>query len=67
MNKIVEVIQFFLVLKGLIIGFATEWLFIWWEFGLPIEWYTVVISILLGVLTVTLLFQWISTSREEGE
>ena len=64
-NEIVGGIQFSLIVYGLVTGFWHGWLWLWLEIGLPIEWYSVVITAILGLLSVAGLFQWICKKEKK--
>jgi uncharacterized membrane protein len=65
--EIVCGVQFFLIGYGLITGFWHIWLWLWFNIGLPIEWYSLVITAILGLLSAAGLFQWICKTEKKLE
>lgn len=66
-NEIICGIQFFLIGYGLVAGFWHSWLWLWFKIGFPIEWYSLVITAILGFLSVVGLFQWICKTEKKLE
>lgn len=66
-NEIFGGIQFFLIGYGLVTGFCHSWLWLWFKIGLPIEWYALVITAILGLLSVASLLQWICKTGKKLE
>ena len=64
-NEIIGGIQFFLIGHGLIFGFWFSWILLWFDIGLPIEWYSLLITAILSLLSVVVLFQWICKTEEK--
>lgn len=65
--EIITCIQFFLLCEMLISGFWYTYLWIWFRIGLPIEWYSLVLTAVLGLLSVFGLSQWICKTERELE
>lgn len=57
--EIITCIQFFLIVEMTVVGFWHTYLWIWFKIGLPIEWYSLAITAVLGLLSVVGLNQWI--------
>lgn len=52
-------VQFFLIGYTMVQGFWWTYILIWFKVGLPIEWYSILVTIVLALFSVFGLFQWI--------
>ena len=59
-TEIIGGLQFFISVYMMIMGFWFTYLWIWFKVGLPIEWYSVLTTMVLALLSVGGLFHWIS-------
>jgi hypothetical protein len=59
-QKIIWLLQSILVIYPMTIGFLFEYLWIWFKFGLPIKWWSVVLMAVLGLLSTAGTFAWIA-------
>ena len=66
-DKVISVIQVFLMLYAMIVGFFFTYLLIWFKCGLPQEWWAFPITIWLGFLTTGVLCHWIGEGGADNE
>ena len=64
-QNIILTVQSAIVLYTMIIGFSETYLLIWLAVGLPMEWWSLVIAGVLGVLSTIGLFAWIKKETND--
>lgn len=57
-NDIVDGVKFFVMMQTMLFGFWWSYLIIWFEFDLPIEWWSICITLLLAFLSLFGFCQW---------
>lgn len=57
-DEIINGTQVFLVVNSMVDGFWFNYLLIWYMVGLPLEWYWIVVTLVLGGLSVIGLVRW---------
>ncbi len=65
-NEIVFAVQIALIVLMLLNGFWFTYLQVCFGIGLPIEWYSVVATLVLAALSVLGLFAWVVKTNEEA-
>ena len=60
-EEIIGGIQFFITMTTVVLGFWFLYLLIWFKCGLPIEWWSLLGTIVLALFSMGGLFQWIYT------
>ena len=58
-GKIIAGIQLFITMTMVFFGFWFSYLLIWFKCGLPIEWWSLFITMMLALFSMGGLFQWI--------
>lgn len=57
--KLKAAAQLILLLGTITLGFQSLYTFIWSLFGFPVEWWSITIVVLAGVLSAISLFAWV--------
>ena len=52
-------IQFFITMTMVVFGFWFSYLLIWFRCGLPIEWWSILVTMVFALFSMGGLFQWI--------
>lgn len=61
-DEIINGVQFFTMLYTMTMGFWFTYLWAWFKFGLPIEWWAVATTMALALLSVFGFCQWVTGS-----
>ena len=61
-EAIINGIQFFLMIYTMTAGFWFEYLWIWCKVGLPMEWWSLLLTMVLAIASVFGLCRWIRNS-----
>lgn len=64
-QNIIFTVQSSIVLYVMTYGFSETYLWIWFNAGLPIKWWSLVITLVLGVLSTIGLFAWIKKETND--
>ena len=59
-EKLRKIFQFSLLVGMTFNGFWYTYLYTWFQFGLPVDWYMCLITVALGALSTDALFRWIA-------
>lgn len=62
-NSIKIIVQFFIILYTMSVGFWFTYLFIWAALGLPLVWWSVLITVALAVLSMVGFYRWITADE----
>ena len=57
-TDIVDGAKFFILVGTMVMGFWWTYMFAWWEFGLPIEWWSVLVTLAVALLSLFGFMEW---------
>ena len=58
-DEIIGGVQFFVMLYTMTMGFYFSYIFAWFKVGLPVEWWSLLVTLVLALLSTGGLCQWI--------
>ena len=64
--QIIWGVQAFIILYTMTVGFWWSYIAIWFKAGLPIEWWSVVITMVFGLLSMIGTLAWIKKENDNG-
>lgn len=61
-DEITHGVQVFIILEMMVNGFWLSYMWIWFKFDLPIEWWSIAITLGLAVLSMFGVWRWVANS-----